>query len=76
MSEVKVGKIDDSLLASVGIFIFDGEGVDDVNDDRTSLSLLDSIALSSIVGLELTEATTLDGSELGITDGNKNKEFG
>ena len=39
LSEVKLGKIDDSALVFVGIFIFEADGVDDGNDDRTSLSL-------------------------------------
>ena len=63
LCELKLGKIDGSTLASVGIFIFDAIGTDDVNDDGASLSLLDGIALTSTVGLKLIlDDGTVDGS--------------
>ena len=63
LCELKLGKIDGGTLASVGIFVFDDVGIDDVNDDGVSLSLLDGIALTSTVGMELIiDDGTVDGS--------------
>jgi len=71
LCEAYLGKIDGGILASVGIYIFDAVGIDDVNDDGDSLSLQDGIALTSTVGFELIiEDGPVDGLKLGITDGN------
>ena len=71
LCELKLGKIDGGTLASVGIFIFDAVGTDDVNDNGASLSLLDGIALTSTVGLELNiDDGTVNGSKLATTDSN------
>ena len=71
MCEVKLGIIEGVTLASVGIFIFDAVGIDDVNDDGTMLSLLDGIEFISTVGFELIiEDASVDNLKLGITDGN------
>jgi len=71
MCEVKLSIIDGGTLASVGIFIFDAVGIDDVNDDGTMLSLLDGIEFISTVGFELIiEDASVDNLKLGITDGN------
>ena len=70
-SEVKLGIIDGVTLATVGIFIFDAVGIDDVNDDGTMLSLQDGIEFTSTVGFELIiEDANVDNLKLGITDGN------